>query len=154
MTYVQSHFCNSMIDPDIYLLQVSQLDNRCCTLDWKCLICTHRILIYSYDWMTTQRSHCCRKKNLFITFPKRRDHVTSCRTTEEALDLCRKWKQEGGKYKSRTLFLSFFFVVSIGKASQGRGNTLELASLNNFGGFLRHRDYPWLSGTWSWIDLL
>lgn len=22
MTYVQSHFCNSMIDPDIYLLQV------------------------------------------------------------------------------------------------------------------------------------
>lgn len=23
MTYVQSHFCNSMIDPDIYLLQVS-----------------------------------------------------------------------------------------------------------------------------------
>lgn len=27
MTYVQSHFCNSMIDPDIYLLQVSQLDN-------------------------------------------------------------------------------------------------------------------------------
>lgn len=27
MTYVQSHFCNSMIDPDIYLLQVSQLYN-------------------------------------------------------------------------------------------------------------------------------
>lgn len=27
MTYVQSHFCNSMIDPDIYLLQVSQFDN-------------------------------------------------------------------------------------------------------------------------------
>uniref|UniRef100_H0V537 E3 ubiquitin-protein ligase n=1 Tax=Cavia porcellus TaxID=10141 RepID=H0V537_CAVPO len=25
MTYVQSHFCNSMIDPDIYLLQVSNL---------------------------------------------------------------------------------------------------------------------------------
>lgn len=23
MTYVQSHFCNSMIDPDIYLLQVT-----------------------------------------------------------------------------------------------------------------------------------
>lgn len=30
MTYVQSHFCNSMIDPDIYLLQVSQMENQVC----------------------------------------------------------------------------------------------------------------------------
>ena len=28
MTYVQSHFCNSMIDPDIYLLQVGESVSR------------------------------------------------------------------------------------------------------------------------------
>lgn len=48
MTYVQSHFCNSMIDPDIYLLQVSQLNDADVELQ-KYLICTCGILIYRGD---------------------------------------------------------------------------------------------------------
>lgn len=32
MTYVQSHFCNSMIDPDIYLLQVRVMHYVFCIL--------------------------------------------------------------------------------------------------------------------------
>lgn len=48
MTYVQSHFCNSMIDPDIYLLQVSQSSDADIELK-KYLICTCGILIYRGD---------------------------------------------------------------------------------------------------------
>ena len=48
MTYVQSHFCNSLIDPDIYLLQVSQSSDADIELK-KYLICTCGILIYRGD---------------------------------------------------------------------------------------------------------
>ena len=48
MTYVQSHFCNSMIDPDIYLLQVSQSSDGDVELQ-KYLICTCGILICRGD---------------------------------------------------------------------------------------------------------
>lgn len=49
----------------------------------------------------------------------------------------------------RTLSL-LFISVSIGKASQGKGNTLELARLNNFGvGVCSIGTVPRLSGIWS-----
>ncbi len=41
MTYVQSHFCNSMIDPDIYLLQVTCWHSCSLTQHFCTEICVH-----------------------------------------------------------------------------------------------------------------
>ena len=45
-----------------------------------------------------------------------------------------------------------FIGVSVGQARQGKMNSLELASLNNFIRFYKCQRGPQLPGTWPWDD--
>ena len=53
----------------------------------------------------------------------------------------------GGKVEAR-----IFIGVSVGQARQGKVNSLELASLNNFIRFYKCQRGPQLAGTWPWDD--